>query len=655
MRTTICRLLSLAALLLLLTGCSISQPSFVSDPALPFDPALPSQTDYQVQSGYPDHPQQPSVKNGVINLAQWNFGKGGNVRLDGTWEFYRDQLIGPGHFTDAGVNLTGFYEAPRYWTKYKDLSLPALGVATYRAVIETDNAAEILSIKVPEIYTEYALWVNGELLESNGSFRNDEPRYLRPDVYTFYKQNTRIEIVLQVRNSLHRHAGIGQSFMLGTPAQINSERARSTAVDQILFSIGFAAGLYHFSLFFFRKKDKSLLCFALFCTALSVRTIISDEDWITQLIPKLPFAAGSRILSATIPICIISLMTYIWLIQKKNTPPGLPLKILLGISGLFLLIILTAPVIFYSTYAFVYLIIASFSCIWILYRTVEITITRKNERVVSLFGIAFLIIGAFNDMFNFNQILNTGFNLSMGLAVFVVAQSVLLARQYSKAHAVVEELSVSLKQSLEKVDSAETAFLQAQIKPHFLYNALNTIAECCETDPQEAGRLILSLSKYFRGTLDFENLGGLIGLKKELELVKAYAAIEKARFEEIRVEFDLCGTLPPVQLPPLTLQPLVENAIKHGLRKKAGGGVVQVRILQEGDKVLFFVEDNGTGIPGDKLAMLLNVPSEGGSIGLYNIHARLVRLYGKGLTIESIFGAGTKVSFEIPCGGGTAC
>jgi sensor histidine kinase YesM len=186
------------------------------------------------------------------------------------------------------------------------------------------------------------------------------------------------------------------------------------------------------------------------------------------------------------------------------------------------------------------------------------------------------------------------------------------------------------------------------MKPHFLYNALNAIAETCETDPSKAERLILSLSKYLRQTLDYDNLSGIVPLKKEVELLYAYTAIEEARFADIETVFDFPDPIPSLQLPPLTLQPLVENAIRHGLCKKRGGGNVLVKMEYRDKGVLFTVKDNGAGIPDKILQNLAVLPSGSVSIGLYNINSRLMRLYGKGLSITSEIGAGTSVNFEIP-------
>ncbi len=209
---------------------------------------------------------------------------------------------------------------------------------------------------------------------------------------------------------------------------------------------------------------------------------------------------------------------------------------------------------------------------------------------------------------------------------------------------------VNLKTSLDKARAAEVAFLQAQIKPHFLFNVLNTISAFCDTDPERAGALIDDLANYLRHSFDFMNLDMFVPVNKELSLVKSYLEIEKARFgEELAVEFDTDNSL-RVDIPPLSIQPLVENSIRHGLRKKAGRGLVTVSIQQNPGDVKVIVTDNGRGIPNVKLEKLL-ASDNTGSVGLRNIHSRLTRLYGKGLSIRSEVGKGTVVSFKIPRGG----
>lgn len=208
---------------------------------------------------------------------------------------------------------------------------------------------------------------------------------------------------------------------------------------------------------------------------------------------------------------------------------------------------------------------------------------------------------------------------------------------------------VNLKTSVDKARAAEVAFLQAQIKPHFLFNVLNTISSFCDTDPDRAARLIDELANYLRQSFDFKNLHMFVPLDKEISLVKSYLEIEKARFgDDLAVEFELDYSI-QADIPPLTIQPLVENAIHHGLRKKGGRGVINVTVQLAQDEVRVTVSDNGKGIPPGRLDKLL-IPDETSGVGLRNINARLTRLYGRGLSVKSEAGKGTKISFIIPGG-----
>ncbi len=207
---------------------------------------------------------------------------------------------------------------------------------------------------------------------------------------------------------------------------------------------------------------------------------------------------------------------------------------------------------------------------------------------------------------------------------------------------------LTLKQSVGEVVQAELSFLRAQIKPHFLYNALNTIIGICPRDPKQASLLLSELSYFLRGSFDFHNKERLVSIHKELELVSAYVAIETARFgERLHVVYEVEEDI-QLYIPPLSIQPLVENGIRHGVMKQVDGGTIQLSVWQDSDSVHIQVVDNGVGIPADKLATLLSAQSDGRGVGLQNIHQRLLRMYGTGLSIESDIGSGTKVKLRIP-------
>jgi two-component system sensor histidine kinase LytS len=199
---------------------------------------------------------------------------------------------------------------------------------------------------------------------------------------------------------------------------------------------------------------------------------------------------------------------------------------------------------------------------------------------------------------------------------------------------------------------AEIKHLQAQINPHFLFNSLNTIASFCRTRPGKARELILDLSLYMRKNLDSSR--GFISLSDELEQITSYLAIEKARFgDRIRVNIDVAEGCGPWPIPPLIIQPLMENAIKHGIIIRENGGTVTLRIAQHLECLEILVEDDGVGIPQDKLSTFFQkkeLESQHEGVGLRNSNHRLEQIYGPQykMDIKSRPDQGTSITFRIP-------
>ncbi|MCU6712610.1 sensor histidine kinase [Paenibacillus sp. J5C_2022] len=247
-------------------------------------------------------------------------------------------------------------------------------------------------------------------------------------------------------------------------------------------------------------------------------------------------------------------------------------------------------------------------------------------------------------------------------------------------------LSVLLGNQIELADAdkanqlkkeAEIKVLQAQISPHFLFNSLNTVISLIRSNPSEARRLLVHLSHFFR-----QNLKGTTEerttLETELKHVKAYLTIEEARFaDKLRVTYEVDDDILARTLPPLTLQPLVENAVKHGLRKHSGAGCVTIFIRRAAGGIEVAVDDDGIGMPAslvERLRSRWNGEADeredserseqqpesewhdaerGAGVGLYNVDRRLRLMYGEGagLHIMSTYGEGTRVSFKLPTEG----
>ncbi|CAA0133161.1 Sensor histidine kinase BtsS [Mycolicibacterium vanbaalenii] len=214
-----------------------------------------------------------------------------------------------------------------------------------------------------------------------------------------------------------------------------------------------------------------------------------------------------------------------------------------------------------------------------------------------------------------------------------------------------------LDASRARLDRAEVLALRAQISPHFIYNALNTIASFVRTDPDRARELILEFADFTR--YSFRAAGQYTTLADELRNIDRYLNLERARFgTALKVTLRVAPEVLNVVVPFLALQPLVENAVRHGFAGR-GGGSIELIARDEGSDCVITVEDDGVGIdpdalrtgPGDPLSD--GVPAaEGNSahVGLTNVDHRLRAAFGNdyGLVVETAIGAGTKVVMRVP-------
>lgn len=200
---------------------------------------------------------------------------------------------------------------------------------------------------------------------------------------------------------------------------------------------------------------------------------------------------------------------------------------------------------------------------------------------------------------------------------------------------------------------AEIKALQAQISPHFLFNSLNMIMSLIRTDPDQARKLLTSLSYFLR-----QNVTGTtatqISLEQELSHVKSYLEVIEARFvDRLTILYDVDDNLLDEKIPPFTLQPIVENAIHHGINDMEKNSIIKMTVHNVGTEIEIRVEDNGKGITPERIAILgsAQIESETGTgVGLFNVNRRLMMTFGDqaALSIKSERNEGTTISFRIP-------
>ena len=227
-------------------------------------------------------------------------------------------------------------------------------------------------------------------------------------------------------------------------------------------------------------------------------------------------------------------------------------------------------------------------------------------------------------------------------AFFVVAMVMLLKIIPNNINALAKAKELETEKMILDAQLAESRIstMMSQIRPHFIYNTLGSIEQLCELDPPKAGELVHNFAKYLRGNFGELDNPKPILMSQEMEHVHHYINIENVRFPDMTFSFEMKSE--DISLPALTVQPIVENAIKHGLMKLQKGGSIRVISYETPTDYCIRVEDDGVGFDTSKLQ------DEKQHIGIRNIRDRLRVMVGGTLEIESTPGVGTKVLIKIP-------
>lgn len=589
-------------------------------------------------------PVSKSVNNGRVDLSNVNFTQNELVLLNGYWEFYWDRLLTTEDFVvENPPQMDSLMEVPSTWDE-KSIGIkgyPERGFATYRLRLTYPSTLKDPALHIKNVATAYRLYVNGKLMEEVGevsdelsNFKDEE----RSIIIELPNDKKDLEIIFQVANLKYAKGGLREGPLFGSKQVLEQQKLSLLALQLLFIGSVFIFGVYYFILFLLQKKNKTALFFSMLCFITVLRSLIWGEAPIEILFPQVTYVTRVYINYFTgfnlMPIIILFMISIYPLDYKKIF---LMLVLLPTIFINLLLLIDTEVMSSFSIYLYMLVLL---HMIYIFIILVKAVINKRDNALLMLICICIFILTIIQDIFHYKRI--GGINLTnmflYGNLVIIIAMSYVQAKKQADTHkklVLFNENLVEADRLKDKIMSTEMSFLQAQIKPHFLYNALNAIANICEKDGKEAGKLIIDLAIYLQGSLEFNNLDKMITIEKELEFVDTYFNIEQARFgqkiqivKEIKIPLDY-------QIPILVLQPLVENAVRHGISKKIDGGTVWVRMRQLDEGICIEIQDDGGGIDSEKLSMLLKADRKDCGVGLLNIHNRLLRLYGRGLEISS--------------------
>lgn len=281
----------------------------------------------------------------------------------------------------------------------------------------------------------------------------------------------------------------------------------------------------------------------------------------------------------------------------------------------------------YYTPAYGAFVILSIPAFWLSYIVIFKRRNQLKKKAIPL--LAYLIIPFLLAFFDQIFSLSTSY-----VCMAFIALSIYIGVDIEQDRVLLVQEAEIVKHKAENVEMG-VKLMTSQIQPHFLYNTLGTIYQLCGKDVKLAQETIKSFTKYLRTNMESLDRNTLVSFEKELEHTKTYLSIELLRFSDIlKVEYDINDT--NFELPALSIQPLVENAVKHGIRSREEGGTVTISVKRENGKIYVSVHDDGMGYDTEHL------PDDGRvHVGIANVRKRLDYMCGGKLEIDSKIGVGT--------------
>lgn len=402
-------------------------------------------------------------------------------------------------------------------------------------------------------------------------------------------------------------------------------------LDLFCLLIAFLSSIYFFALYIYDFSKVHNLFFSLFCCTTGLLGIFYND----------------MAYNACLCICLLFILLY----SRALFPTSLPRRFV-RLFLVTLVVYLIFCILLYHrfpTLMFSVRLILQFLCSGIcLYISILQILKREKGSRSYLVGGIVLLLTIIPEFMNHLHLLPTNHYLLTGLACFIVLQVNSLIKRDIIAHRKEYDIYTSYMQTLSSIKKEETNLISSYLRPHFLFNALNIIGGYCLIDTHRAKELTIALMTFLTQLFEHDNLTGQTPLDEEIALMQSYGMIQAERFTFLTITYDIPEQLPPISLPSLTLQPLLDNAINHGVRKKNSFGEVNVTIRREMNELAFSIKDTGIGIESSQLPSLLLQKEDGQFHSLFHISARLMEQYHNGLHLQSSPSEGTTVEFLIP-------
>lgn len=561
--------------------------------------------------------------------------------LTGDWEYYDGvHIISNGEHVDSVIT-----EIPTPIVKpITSLSKADGFTASYKITVNNLDYENAI-VYVPHFAGTYRVFVNGIMVTQSGTYI-DQKAHANLDLIAsninFDPQNTYeivIEATCNMMPSLYMTPVISDIDYTMTYSKI-AQTFRSFIVGIVLF-----CGLFIFSYSAKKSFILSSKWLPVLCACVAIRMMISTEGYsvFSFLFPYIDYE------SITLIICVSTFI--IKLVALLFYSETLDLKINKNVIAIFCFVFLSLslvaavlPYIIFSPYYYIIIQAATIPLDIIILSNICNCVMRKLPYAkLYLTGYITLSIGILVDCFYTNGVINFMSSQFMPICftIFIITFVVIYFEKISR----IFNTALKTAEIERELELANTSLMISQIQPHFLYNALNTIKYLIKRDPKSAEKAVISFSRYLRGNMDSITKKEPIPFAEELEHTKNYCDIELLRFgDKLNIIYDTPVT--SFSLPALSVQPIVENAIKHGVTKKPEGGTVTVTTSENEHYYLIKVQDDGVGFDVDNPD--LSPSDTHAHIGVNNVRERLTNMVNAEFIIESQIDVGTCVTIKIP-------
>ena len=592
----------------------------------------------------PEYINEVNLVGAFADVGRYDLNAGERVYLAGEWEFFWNQHIVSEK--TGSIENGSFVQVPASWTTYEinGKKLNNGGKASYRATLENVISSEPFVVSVPHVSGMCEVFINGESVYSNRNIPGTNystviESYAIP--FTPESNNpTDCEIVIEM--TCANSSGLTAVPTLSTYEEFHSREMSTLAQRYFYIGIVIFIAVAVLLLGILNKDvDKQFWLFVL-CFSFAFRMFITNEGYVVShsLFGDLDYEIMTLFIYVSTYIIKLSMMMHM------NNALGMKIRhsSLILISILFLVCAFVPYIIYDYVYiATSYMWLQSVTYILdilIISKTVESIIHHKKFAELYLIVYCVTSAGIVIDNFYINGYISQNVTNVMPITCVLFICSVVLI-YFIRTVEVFKEASRAAELEKELSDMNMTLML-SQIQPHFMYNALNTIKYLTKKDPKAAENAIVRFSSYLRANMDSLTQKEPIPFNKEMEHVENYVSIERLRFgDRLNVEYDI--KYDNFTIPPLTIQPIAENAIKHGINQRVDGGTLKISSYEKEDNIFVVIEDNGVGFDVNESK------NDGRShVGMKNIKNRLREMLNAEVIVESIINSGTTVTIKIP-------